>query len=109
MLADEMRETFFPHFQEWIDFLLRQAASSLPVTKHRLVACVIGAAYQNSMLPKHLKDPNGTEVIAFIRSPRDVAKSFKIDWPESKGRWIGPRGYPTQFKAATEIVKSLRM
>jgi hypothetical protein len=100
MTSEEMRERFFPHFQKWIDFLLRRSASSLPVTKHRVVACVIGAAYLTATLPEHLKDPSGSEVMAFIRSPRDFAKNVKIDWPESKGRWVGPRGYRAQFEAA---------
>ncbi|HXP85295.1 MAG TPA: DUF262 domain-containing protein [Bryobacteraceae bacterium] len=108
MQMEEMREKFFPFFQKWVDFLLRRAGSSIPVTRHRIVGTVIGAAYPKQIYPEGLKEPNGTEVAGFIRSPRDVAKSFKVDWPESKGRWGGLRGYRAQFAAAAEILSHLR-
>jgi len=52
MDLDELRDSFFLHFQRWIDFLLREAGSSLPVTKHRIVACLIGAAYPSRTAPE---------------------------------------------------------
>ena len=107
MSLEEMQNRFFPHFQEWVDFLLRREGSSLPFTKHRLVGSVIGAAYRDKLSAQRLIQRQATEVIAFIRSPRDIAKKFKIDWPESKGRWVGQRGYEVQFQAACEIVKHL--
>jgi hypothetical protein len=108
MTLQEMKTRFFPHFEKWIDFLLRRAGSSLPVTKHRIIACVIGAAYLSDIQPESLRDTSGTEIAGFIRSPRDVAKNMSITWPESKGRWGGPKGYRAQFEAATSIVGQLK-
>jgi hypothetical protein len=108
MRPEEMRDEFFPYFQKWLDFLLRRAGSSIPVTRHRIVGTVIGAAYPNRIYPADLKEPNGSEIAGFIRAPRDVAKSFAVDWPESKGRWGGLRGYRAQFAAAAKIVSQLR-
>ena len=105
MSLTEMRDEFFPHFQEWIDFLLRCEGNSLPVTKHRLVGSVIGAAYRDRISARALTQHQALEVVAFIRSPRDIAKKFKTDWPESKGRWVGQRGYQVQFEAAYQIIK----
>ena len=108
MDVEELKTGFFPHFQTWIDFLLRRAGSSLPVTKHRIVACVIGASYSSRKGPDSLKQPDGVQILEFIRSSRNVASKFGLDWPESKGRWIGPRGYKAQFDAAEKIVAHLQ-
>lgn len=101
---DEMQNDFFPHFQDWIDFLLRQAAVSLSVGKHRLIGCVIGALYLNQVKPSNLPAEQIAEIVNFIRAPRDIAKKFQIPWPESKGRWLGDKGYSSQFRAADVLL-----
>jgi hypothetical protein len=108
MRTEEIRDEFFAYFQKWVDFLLRRAGSSIPVSRHRIVGTVIGGAYPHRIHPENLREPNGSEIAAFIRSPRDVAKSYMVDWPESKGRWGGLRGYRAQFAAAAKIVSHLR-
>jgi hypothetical protein len=46
MTFNEMREKFFPHFENWINELVGRKGVSLQVQKHRAVAAVIGAAYR---------------------------------------------------------------
>jgi hypothetical protein len=104
MPFEEMRDHFFPHFQHWIGMLVGEKAPSLQVTKHRIVAAVIGAAYRLPRSPKSLSEQQWTNIVEFIRRPQEMAKLAGSEWPMSKGRWDGARGYRTQLKAAFNIV-----
>jgi len=102
--GDELISKFFPTFQLWIGAILEKG-SSLPVTKHRTIASLIGCAYSLGISAAKVTDTQWTALIEFARSPRQQAKSFGIDWPESKGRWEGKRGYRAQFEAAKACVQ----
>lgn len=107
MTFSEMRDKFFPYFQRWIDLLLGEKGSSLHVTKHRIVAALIGAAYKSQVDPNSFTEQQWTDAVEFVRQPKNIAGAVGCEWPLSKGRWDGRRGYRAQFKAAQTIVASI--
>jgi len=107
MTVDEMRDRFFPESERWIAMLLGQKAPNLAVSKHRISAAVIGAAYSIGLSPTSLGDQQWTNIVEFIRRPQDLAKTVGCTWPVSKGRWDGQKGYKVQLEAAAEIVRKL--
>lgn len=104
---EELKTSVFPHFQSWVDFLLRQTGVSIALGKHRLVSAVIGALYRCGVSPSDLNIESSTALIAFIKSPRDVAKKYDLIYPASKGRWIGDKGYSAQFETSFGVVKKV--
>lgn len=98
---------FFPHFQDWIDFLLRQAGVSLSVGKHRLLGCVIGIHHQKGVRPPDLTADQATQIVSLIRSPTAVAEKHQVAWPKSKGRWSGDKGSRAQIHATDLLVAKI--
>jgi len=107
METNELRERFFPHFGEWIEFLLGQKGISIQVPKNRLVAALIGAAYDANVRASSLSDQQWTNVVEFVRRPQDVARRLAFEWPVSKGRWDGKKGYRAQLQAARDAIGKL--
>jgi hypothetical protein len=107
MKFEEMRDSFFPHFENWINLLVGQKGVSLQLQKHRTVAAVIGAAYRRKVNPNNLNEQQWTNIVEFIRKPTETAKSLGQEWPASKGRWDGPKGYRAQLEAAYAIVTKM--
>jgi hypothetical protein len=87
--------------------LIGQKGTTLPVSKHRIVAAVIGAAYSIGLSPATLSEQQWTNVVEFIRRPQDLAKSVGAEWPVSKGKWDGRKGYKAQLDAAAKIIGKL--
>ncbi len=104
---EEMRDTFFPHFEQWIKLLIGQKGVSLQVQKHRIVAAVIGAAYRAKIEWNKLTEQQWTNIVEFIRKPTDMAKQLGYEWPASKGRWDGLKGYRAQMDAACAIITKI--
>lgn len=100
----EMRDRFFPAFENWIGDFLGQKGSSLPVTKHRTLCAVIGAAYELSLNSSDLDKQQWIDLVEFVRRPHEIARMFKLDYPQSRGRWSGTKGYKEQFIAVRNIV-----
>jgi hypothetical protein len=107
MKFDEMRDSFFPHFEDWINLLIGRKGVSLQLQKHRTVAAVIGAAYRRKVEPNKLNEQQWTNIVEFIRKPTEMAKNLGHEWPASKGRWDGPKGYRAQMEAAYTIVTKM--
>jgi Protein of unknown function DUF262 len=107
MTFDEMRDSFFPHFEHWIKKILGEKGVSLPVTKHRIVAAVIGASYRGQVDPARLNELQWSNIVEFVRRPAEIAKTLGIDWPMSKGRWDGQKGYSAQMEAAYKIIMKI--
>jgi hypothetical protein len=107
MTLDEMRDSFFPHFERWLKLLVGQKGPSLPVWKHRIVAALIGAAYTKHVDPTRLDEQQWTNIIEFIRKPGEIAKALGCEWPMSKGRWSGAKGYYAQMCAAQTIIAKI--
>ena len=107
MTFDEMRNSFFPHFEDWINLLVGQKGVSLQLQKHRTVSAVIGAAYRGKVDPHKLNEQQWTNIVEFIRKPTEMAKNLGQEWPASKGRWDGPKGYRAQMEAAHAIVTKM--
>jgi hypothetical protein len=101
---EEMRDKFFPHFQLWVDFFLRESAVSLSVGKHRLLGGVIGVLYKKGKSPSDIPHDLAGEVVNFIRAPLAIATKYGTAWPVSKGRWLGEKGHEAQFRAADILV-----
>ena len=101
----ELTSEFFPYYSKWIEMLLNRQAPNLPVSKHRMVSQVIGAAYSQKIDIKKISKKSWDKLVDFIRRPQDGAKVADIDWPSSKGRWDGRKGYKAQFNAIHLIVK----
>jgi len=103
----DLTTNFFPYYQNWIQLLLAQKAPNLPVSKNRMISSVIGAAYALGRDPSKFTKANWTKVEDFIRRPQEVAKAAGVDWPQSKGRWDGQKGYRAQFAAIRDVVKKI--
>jgi len=104
---DQMRNKFFPNFDRWIEVLLGQKGTSLPVTKHRLVSSLIGAAFRSNVDPGTLNEQQWTNIVEFVRRPQDLAKKLGYEWPLSKGRWDGKKGYRVQMNVAHSIISKI--
>jgi len=107
MPFSEIRNAFFPMFEEYIGYFLGQKGPNLPVMKHRLLSAVIGAAYAISLKPSKLAEQKWTNLVEFIRHPQDLASQFNIEYPQSKGRWDGTKGYKAQLSAVKQIVRKI--
>jgi hypothetical protein len=103
----EMKDQFFPYFEEWIGLLLGQKAISLPVSRHRMVAALIGTAYLNKVDASRLSEQKWTNLIEFVRRPQDLSIAFGEVWPVSKGRWDGAKGYRAQITTAQTVVRKI--
>ncbi|MFL6676757.1 MAG: DUF262 domain-containing protein [Burkholderiaceae bacterium] len=104
---DELKDKFFPFYEEWITTILSMKIPNLSVTKHRLASSVIGAAYQLELDINTFSNPKWKKLEDFIRRPQESAKTHGVDWPQSKGRWDGQKGYRAQFEAINKIVKKI--
>jgi len=104
----DTRERFFPYFEAWIDLLLNEKGPGIHVTKHRIVAALIGAGFKNEIDPRELNDKQWAYIVEFARRPADTAASLLCEWPMSKGKWDGRRGYRAQMKAAMDIILSIK-
>jgi len=107
MTYDEISNHFFPYFQKWVAEILGRRAPTMPVTKHRGLSAVIGAAYLLSCSIDTLNDEQWTSIVEFIRQPSRIANSRGVNYPQSKGRWEGGKGYKEQFVAVKEIVRKI--
>jgi hypothetical protein len=108
MTFEEMRDRFFPYFERWIELLLGRKGPSLAVSKHRIVASIIGGAYCAKLSPMDLSEQQWTNFVEFIRRPQDLSKKLGSDWPLSKGNWDGQKGYRAQMETAQAIVEKIR-
>ena len=104
---EQIRGSVFPLFEASVDYFLRLAGVSLSLGKHRLIANVIAALYRAGANPKDLAPEKADKIVAFIRSPRDIAKTLGLNYPTSKGRWLGDKGYSAQFAAAFNVVQRI--
>ena len=107
MTFAEMRDRFFPHFETWFGLLLGQKGVNLPVSRHRMVAAVIGAAYGSGVDASHMSDQQWTNLVELIRRPQDISAKFGNVWPVSKGRWDGAKGYRAQIAIVQTVVKKI--
>jgi hypothetical protein len=107
MTFDEMLNRFFPYFEGWIKKLVGEKGSSLPVNKHRIIAALGGAAYRLDADSTKLSEQQWTDIVEFVRRPTEIARVKELDWPNSRGRWDGQKGYHAQMKAASEVIAKL--
>jgi Protein of unknown function DUF262 len=107
MTFDEMREKFFPYFEQWVELLLGQKGPNLPVSKHRLASAIIGSAYKNQVDPTKFSEQQWTDTVEFVRRPQDIAKKYESGWPVSKGRWDGQKGYRAQMEVAQTVLAKI--
>jgi hypothetical protein len=108
MELEEMKGAFFPAFEEWTAMLLGQKGAGLPVRSYRTIAAMIGAAYDMKLDIDDLNSDQWTALVEFLRTPPATAKKLGADWPLSKGRWVGTRGYKSQFSATRTVWKAIR-
>jgi hypothetical protein len=107
MPYSEMKDRFFPMFEEWIGYFLGQKGPNLPVTKHRSLSAVIGAAYALSLTPSSLNEQQWTDLVEFVRRPQELALRLGIMYPQSKGKWDGVKGYKAQLNAMRQTVSKI--
>lgn len=107
MSFSELRDRFFPTFENWISCILSEKAPNIDIRKHRSVGALIGATYANSVNPSDLSEQQWTNLVEFIRNPKDMGKKFSIEYPQSKGRWGGNKGYKAQLLAVQQIVRRI--
>lgn len=104
---DQLETVVFPYFQEWIGTVLIRKAPNLNVTKNRTLSSVIGAAFSQGLDPKKITAVQWDALVEFLRRPKEVAESRGFEWPQSKGKWDGGRGYYAQLKAVCSIVRDI--
>lgn len=104
---NDIKDRFFPVFENWMGYILNQKAPNIDIRKHRSLGAIIGAAYACSVNPSDLNKQQWTDLIEFVRSPKEISKKFSIDFPQSKGRWGGVKGYKAQFLAVHQIVRRI--
>lgn len=107
MTFAEMKDRYFPHFERWVELLLGEKGPSLPVIKYRIVSALIGAAYKVQANADSLTEQQWTDLVEFVRQPREIAAVLGCEWPLSKGRWDGQRGYRSQLRAAEMIISRI--
>jgi hypothetical protein len=54
-----------------------------------------------------LTDQQWTNLVELVRHPAEISKTFGLEWPQSKGRWDGPKGYRAQMEAAQSVVAKI--
>lgn len=106
MPYESMQSDFFPYFERWIK-RLGSAGPNLDVRKHRTVASLIGASFREGIRPDEFDHEHWGRAVEFIRRPTDKTASFGIEWPQSKGRWDGIKGYRAQMEAACKIARAI--
>jgi hypothetical protein len=106
MSIDEMKGAFFPHFEDWINVLVGVKGVSIPVTKHRITSAIIGAAYRCKVARRAITAEQWTNIVEFLRRPT-LSDSLGFEWPQSKGRWVGAKGYQAQMQAASTAIVHL--
>lgn len=107
MSLDELKERFFPYFENFIDELLSRQSPNIQIPKHRIIASVIGACYALDIQLDNLNSQQWTDIVEFIRRPKEIAQIFEISFPQSKGRWEGKAGHKTQFLAIHSVIKKI--
>lgn len=103
---EEMKDRYFPHFQRFVARLL-SGNRKISLAKYRLVGTIIGAMYRQGVGVNDINNNGWSMLTEFLLKPRDCAPLLRVEWPESKGRWLGPRGYAQQMEAATKIVRAI--
>jgi Protein of unknown function DUF262 len=103
----EMRNQYFPFFQDMTKRLLAQKGPSLTVNKHRAVASIVGAAYRARTDLNTLSEQQWTNLVELIRHPLEMSKKLGSDWPQSRGRWDGPKGYRAQMETAQAVAAKI--
>ena len=64
----------------------------------------LAVLYKRTKHPKELPADVVSEIVNFIKSPRVIALKYETSWPESKGRWLGDKGYNAQFRMANALI-----
>ena len=103
----EIKDKFFPYYERWLLELVARQAPNLPVTKNRMISQVIGSGYTIGLDTGTVSKAAWTGIAEFIRRPQEGAKAVGIEWPQSKGRWDGQKGYRAQFDAIRETLKKI--
>ena len=68
---------------------------------------MIGAAFRAKTNLQSLSEQQWTNLVELIRHPPEISRRLGIDWPQSKGRWDGPKGYRAQMEAAQSVVAKI--
>lgn len=102
----DMRDRFFPVFQTWIA-KLGAMGPSLDVRKYRTVAALIGASFREGIATQTWTRDQWGRAVEFIRRPTETQSTFGVEWPQSKGRWDGVKGYRAQMEAACQILRRI--
>ncbi len=103
----DIREKFFPYFVKVVDTVLGSVGVSTRVTKHRVLASVVGAAYAAHVDLTKLDKTRWLRLVDLVRDPAGTAKGVGVTLPQSKGRWDGLKGYHAQLLAMRDAVRKV--
>lgn len=107
MALEEIQKKFFPYFEYFIDELLSKQSPNIQLPKHRIIASVIGGCYKLGVNIDNLNTQQWTDIVEFLRRPKEIAQIFDINFPQSKGRWEGKSGHKSQFIAIHSVIRQL--
>jgi hypothetical protein len=102
----ELQSRLFPYFATWIE-KLTSFGPSLGVQKHRMMAITIGAAYRCGIDPHALDLAGWGRAIELVRQTQAICEGMGETWPQSRGRWDGPRGHRAQLAVLERVVGRL--
>jgi hypothetical protein len=103
---DELQQRMFPYFARWVERLACYGPS-LSVQKNRMMATTIGLAYRLRIDADAMSVDDWGRAIEFIRRTMEVSAAAGENWPQSRGRWDGPKGHRAQFEIAEKVVKKI--
>lgn len=102
----ELKGRLFPHFAASIE-KLTCFGPSLNVQKNRMMATAIGAVYRRRLDPESLTVDHWGRIVEFVRKTPEIAESVGEVWPQSRGRWDGPKGHRAQLAIAQRVLEKL--
>ena len=103
---EEIEQVYFPHFEQWIG-RLGTMGPSLDVRKYRTIASLIGAAFKQGIRSADLSKDKWGMIVEFVRRPTEKAAELQVEWPQSKGRWDGAKGYRAQLERAGDVIQRI--
>jgi hypothetical protein len=68
---------------------------------------VIGACYIAKAEPSKITEQQWTDLVEFVRNPATLTSKRGLEWPQSRGRWDGPRGYRQQMDTVRSVVSGI--
>ncbi|ACV69815.1 DUF262 domain-containing protein [Desulfohalobium retbaense] len=105
--SDTLKESYFPVFVKWWYRFRCMCPGQANINRYRTIAMFI-PALENAFGESEITEVQWSWICNFIGSSRSTAKNLGVDFPESKGRWLGNRGQEVQLDSYYKIAKAIK-